>query len=142
MFSRIEAKKLREDFWIAFGKSYPRKWLLYHTKVKNLSFKFHFDSSNAMVSLDIENKDLERRIDLWQKVVSLKAILLENYLPEAKFEEYTYVENQTELSRIYVGLDQVSIYNKDTWQKTMIFLYENMLKFETFFEDFEEVFTD
>jgi len=142
MFSRSEAKKLREDFWIAFGKSYPRKWMLYHTKVKNLSFKFHFDSSNAMVSLDIENKDLERRIELWEKVISLKAVLLENYLPKAQFEEYTYVENQTEISRIYVGLDQVSIYNKDTWQKTMIFLYENMLKFETFFKDFEEVFTD
>jgi hypothetical protein len=142
MFSRSEAKKLREDFWIAFGKSYPRKWMLYHTKVKNLSFKFHFDNSNAMVSLDIENKDLERRIELWEKVISLKAILLENYLPEVQFDEYTYVENQTEISRIYVSLDQVSIYNKDTWQKTMIFLFENMLKFETFFEDFEEVFTD
>lgn len=142
MFSRSEAKKLREDFWIAFGKSYPRKWILYNTKIKDFSFKFYFDTTKAMVSLDIESKDLEKRIELWEKVISLKAILLENYLPEAQFDEYAYVENQTELSRIYVGLDQVSIYNKDTWQKTMLFLYENMLKFETFFEDFEQVFTD
>ena len=142
MFSRSEAKKLREDFWIAFGKSYPRKWILYNTKIKDFSFKFYFDTTRAMVSLDIESKDLEKRIELWEKVISLKAILLENYLPEAQFDEYTYVENETELSRIYVGLDQVSIYNKDTWQKTMIFLYENMLKFETFFEDYDQVFTD
>ncbi|WP_047419661.1 DUF4268 domain-containing protein [Cellulophaga sp. Hel_I_12] len=142
MFSRSEAKKLREDFWIAFGKSYPRKWILYNTKIKDFSFKFYFDTTRAMVSLDIESKDLEKRIELWEKVISLKAILLENYLPEAQFDEYAHVENQTELSRIYVGLDQVSIYNKDTWQKTMLFLYENMLKFETFFEDFEEIFLD
>ncbi len=34
MFSKDESKKLREDFWIFFGKSFPRKWILYNTKIK------------------------------------------------------------------------------------------------------------
>ncbi|HQC07300.1 MAG TPA: DUF4268 domain-containing protein, partial [Kaistella chaponensis] len=30
MFSKEEAQKYRQEFWIAFGKSFPRKWILYH----------------------------------------------------------------------------------------------------------------
>ncbi|MCR1026866.1 DUF4268 domain-containing protein [Cellulophaga baltica] len=142
MFSKSESKKLREDFWISFGKSYPTKWILYNTKIKDFSFKFYFDTSKAMVALDIESKDLEKRINLWEKVISLKSVLIADYLPEAHFEEYTFLENQTEISRIYVRLDQVSIHNKNTWQQTMIFMNEHMKKFEAFFNDFEAVFID
>ncbi|WP_405247152.1 DUF4268 domain-containing protein [Cellulophaga sp. Asnod2-G02] len=142
MFSKSESKKLREDFWISFGKSYPTKWILYNTKIKDFSFKFYFDTSKAMVTLDIESKDLEKRINLWEKVISLKSVLVDDYLPTAKFEEYTFLENQTEISRIYVRLDQVSIHNKNTWQQTMIFMNEHMKKFEAFFNDFEAVFID
>ena len=39
MFSKQEAQQLKKDFWIAFGKSFPRKWLLYDTKIKDFSFK-------------------------------------------------------------------------------------------------------
>ena len=142
MFSKNEAKQLRQDFWIAFGKSYPRKWILYNTKIKDFSFKFHFDTSKAMVSLDIENKNLEKRIELWEKIIALKTVLIANYLSNVLFEEYVFLENQTEISRVYIQLDNVSIHNKNTWQETMIFLNKNMIQFEAFFRDFEDVFLD
>ncbi|MDP5230129.1 MAG: DUF4268 domain-containing protein [Cellulophaga sp.] len=140
MFSKSEAKQLRQDFWISFGKSYPKKWILYNTKIKDFSFKFHFDTSKAMVSLDIETKNLEKKIELWGKIISLKTILVENYISEIQFQEHTFLENQNEISRIFVLKEQVSIHNKNTWQETMMFLSENMIKFEAFFEDFEDVF--
>jgi 23S rRNA (adenine1618-N6)-methyltransferase len=74
MFSKEESRKLREDFWISFGKSFPRKWLLYNTKIKGLSFKFYFDTKKAFVSLDLED-DLENRINCWEKLEALKGIL-------------------------------------------------------------------
>jgi len=40
MFSKEEAAQLRKDFWIAFGKSFPRKWLKYNTQIKGFSFNF------------------------------------------------------------------------------------------------------
>lgn len=140
MFSKSEVKQLRQDFWISFGKSYPKKWILYNTKIKDFSFKFHFDTSKAMVSLDIETKNLEKKIELWGKIISLKTILVENYISEIQFQEHTFLENQNEISRIFVLKEQVSIHNKNTWQETMMFLSENMIKFEAFFEDFEDVF--
>lgn len=138
MFSREESRKLREEFWISFGKSYPRKWILYKTKIKGLSFKFNFDIKKAMVSIDVEG-DLEQRILVWEKLISLKSILLEDYWPEAIFEEYHLLENQKEISRIYTEFNEVSIHNKNTWLQTMVFLSQNMDKVEAFYEDFKDI---
>lgn len=139
MFSKEESKKLREEFWIAFGKSFPRKWILYHTKIKDLSFKFHFDTKKALVVLDVEPQALEQRMELWEKLLSLKSILLGDYLPDAIFEDYFVLDNQKEISRIYVERNNVSIHNKNTWQETMEFLNRNMILFEAFFEEYKDV---
>ena len=48
MFSKEESRILRQEFWTSFGKSFPRKWILYDTKLKGLSFKFHFDNRTAL----------------------------------------------------------------------------------------------
>lgn len=138
MFSKAESRKLREEFWIAFGKSYPRKWLLYKTGVKEISLKFNFDLKKAIVSMDVDG-DLEQRMRCWEKVVSLKSILLEKYLPEANIQDEYFLTNGKEISRIYVELEAVSIHNKNTWQETMIFLYENMSRLEDFFTEYEDL---
>ena len=83
MFTKEEAQKIKREFWITFAQEYPRKWLLYNTKIKDVTFKFHIDNKKAMVSLDIEPKDEEHRKIYFEKIESLKAILLENYLPDA-----------------------------------------------------------
>lgn len=140
MFSKDESKKLRQDFWIAFGKSYPRKWILYNTKTKGLALKFHFDVKKAIVSLDIETDDLEKRISLWEKLKALKSILKsEAVLPEAIFEDCFVLQNGKEISRIYVEKTGISIHNKNTWREAMLFFNKNMGKLEDFFEDYKEI---
>ncbi len=138
MFSKEESRKLREEFWISFGKSYPRKWIMYKTRIKGLSFKFHFDTKKAMVSIDVEG-ELEQRIQLWEKLESLKSILINEFLPNAIFEDYFILDNQKEISRIYSTLNGVSIHNKNTWQKTMVFLNGHMEKIEEFFLNYKEI---
>ena len=139
MFSKEESRLIRQEFWTSFGKSFPRKWLLYNTKIKGLSFKFHFDTKKALVALDLED-DLDNRINCWEKLVALKSILLDEYLPNAIYEEEYYLENGKEISRIYVPLEQkVSIHNKNTWQQTMEFFNENMLLFEVFFDEYKDI---
>lgn len=139
MFSKEESRLLREIFWITFGKSFPRKWILYDTKIKGLSFKFHFDAKLALVALDLED-DLENRIKYWEKLQSLKSILIDDYLPEAIFEETYFLENGKEISRIYVPLNEkVSIHNKATWQAVMVFFNTTMALFEDFFLEYEDI---
>ena len=139
MFTKEESRLLREEFWTSFGKSFPRKWVLYNTKIKGLSFKFYFDTKKAFVSLDLED-DLENRINYWEKLQSLKSILCDEYLPEAIFEEEFYLDNGKEISRIYVPLEQkVSIHNKNTWRDTMVFFNTYMNIFEAFFEEYKDI---
>ncbi|SDS26642.1 protein of unknown function [Formosa sp. Hel1_31_208] len=142
MFSKEESRQLREEFWISFGKSFPRKWILYDTKIKGFSFKFHFDTKKALVVLDLED-DLENRIKNWEKLQSLEAILKSEYLKDIIFEEEFYLENGKEISRIYLPLEQkVSIHNKNSWQDVMVFFNSTMSQFEAFFEDYRDILSD
>ncbi|WP_138434408.1 DUF4268 domain-containing protein [Winogradskyella algicola] len=139
MFSKEESRLLRQEFWTSFGKSFPRKWILYNTKIKGLSFKFHFDIKKAFIALDLED-DLENRINCWEKLVALKNILHADYLPDAIYEEEYYLNNGKEISRIYLPLEQkVSIHNKNTWRAVMEFFNTNMMLFETFFEEYKDI---
>lgn len=139
MFSKEESRQIRQEFWTSFGKSFPRKWILYNTKIKGLSFKFHFDTKKALVALDLET-DLENRIKFWEKLIALKSIIKTDFLPEAIFEEEYVLENGKEISRIYVALNEnVSIHDKSTWRSTMNFFNDTMILFESFFDTYKEI---
>lgn len=138
MFSKEESKQIKQLFWTSFGKSFPRKWIKYNTKIKGFSFKFHFDNKTALVALDLED-DLENRIKYWEKLQSLQSILKNDFLPEAIFEEAYFLNNGKELSRVYVLLDQkVNIHNKNHWQQVMAFFNQKMGLFEAFFFEYED----
>ncbi|GIZ16077.1 DUF4268 domain-containing protein [Capnocytophaga catalasegens] len=136
MFSKEESARIRQDFWTSFGKSFPRKWILYHTKIKELSFKFHFDTKKALVTMDIEG-NLQKRIQYYEKMQALHSIL-EEYLPEIIYEDSFLLENGKEISRIYVEKQNVCIHNKNTWAETMEFLHTSMLLFEDFWQEYED----
>lgn len=139
MFSKEESRQLRALFWTSFGKSFPRKWILYNTKIKGFSFKFYFDNKRAFVTLDIED-NLEQRINCWENLVSLKSILLNEYLPEAIYDETFFLENGKEISRIYIPFNQkVSIHNKNSWQEVMVFFNSKMDLFESFFNEYKDI---
>jgi hypothetical protein len=139
MFSREESKKLRQEFWTTFGKEYPHKWILYNTRIKEIQLKFTFERKYAQVSLDVIDEDPLIRAYYFEKLESLKNILETDYhLPEIIFDkEYELSEGKI-VSRIYVHLDKVSIYNKKDWPKVKEFLYTKMLLLEEFFTDFSE----
>ncbi len=139
MFSKEEAAQLRKLFWTSFGKSFPRKWLLYNTKIKGFSFKFVADRKKAMVCLDIENPDELVNLLYYDQLLSLKT-LLETELPEVIFDDDYLLESGKTIHRIYVPFDKkFSIYNKDTWRDCYEFYVATMEKFELFFYEYEDV---
>ncbi|MHA6727760.1 DUF4268 domain-containing protein [Chryseobacterium sp. A301] len=141
MFSKEEAQKLRKEFWTAFGKSFPRKWILYHTKIKDFSFKFHADPSKARVSIDLEMKDPELQELYYNKLWSLEDQLKETWGSLEKSAELE-IENGKILSRFWVELEGVSIYNKSTWPSIFEFFYDKMEKVEIFFYEYEDFIRD
>ncbi|CCG52747.1 Protein of unknown function [Flavobacterium indicum GPTSA100-9 = DSM 17447] len=142
MFSKEEALQLKKEFWATFGNEYPRKWLLYNTKIKDVSFKFYVDNKKAQVLLEIEPKDEEKRKIYYEKVESLKDILLEEFIPEAIFERNFYLENGKVVSRIWVELNGVSMNRKTDWETIFTFFYDQMDAFERFFYEHEDYIRD
>lgn len=141
MFSKQEAQQLRKEFWIAFGKSFPRKWILYDTKVKDFSFKFNANPKNAEVSLDIEMKDELFRNAYYNKIWSLEDLLKEE-IGDFQKEEFYPLENGKIIARIWVMIENVSIYRKENWQEIFEFFIEKMEGFERFYYEYEDFIKD
>lgn len=142
MYSKEESLRIKKEFWTQFAEAYPRKWLLYNTKIKDVTFKFFVDNKKAQVLLDIEPKDEEKRKIYYEKVESLKTILLEDFLEDAIFERNFYLENGKIISRIWVELTGISLNNKATWETIYDFFYEKMDAFERFFYENEDYIKD
>lgn len=142
MFSKEEAQRIKREFWVIFSDEYPRKWILHNTKIKDVSFKFYIDNKKAQVLLEIEPKDEKKRIIYYEKIESLKTILLEEFLPDAIFERDLYLENGKAISRIWVEKLNVSSNNKNTWSEVFEFFNEKMDAFERFFYEYEEYIND
>lgn len=143
MYSKEEAQQIKKEFWIAFAAAYPRKWMLYDTKIKDFSFKFYVDNKKAQVTLDIEVKNEETRTVYFEKIVSLKNILQEEYLPKVIFERNFYLENGKIISRIWVEkTDGISLNNQNSWPVIFAFFNEKMNLFESFYQEYQDYIKD
>jgi len=142
MYSKEETLYIKKEFWVAFANAYPRKWLLYDTKIKDVTFKFYIDNKKAQVLLDIEPKEEEKRKIYFEKIESLKSILTNDYLPEAIFERNFYLDNGKVISRIWVDKSNVSLNNKNSWSVIFDFFNETMTLFESFYKEYETYIKD
>jgi hypothetical protein len=142
MFSKAEAQKMKKEFWTAFAEAYPRKWLLYNTRIKDMSFKFYIDNKKAQVMMDIEPREEDKRKIYYEKMESLKTILLEEFLPDAVFEKDYHLETGKVISRIWVEKTGISLYNMASWAATFRFFSLSMDAFERFFYEYEDYLRD
>ena len=84
MFSKEDAKQLREEFWDQFKelsarrrarRRLPGNWMLTHTGIKALNLRFHVDRKVAQVGIDLETRNMDKRIELYEKLEALKKLL-------------------------------------------------------------------
>ncbi|AOW19609.1 DUF4268 domain-containing protein [Urechidicola croceus] len=140
MFSKAESAQIRKEFWTSFGKSFPRKWLLYNTKIKGFSLKFNADRKQASVSIDIEHPDEIANELLYDQLVALKTILTSEFIPEIIYDNEFVLDSGKVIHRIYVKHEKkFSIHNKNTWRDCYEFFVENMSKLELFFYEYEDI---
>ena len=138
MYSREETQRLKREFWIDFAEKYPRKWVLYDTKIKDFSFKFYVDNKKAQVLIDIEHRNQDNRISYFEKLEALKNILEEEFIKDLVFEKNFVLENGKTISRIWVEKLGVSVSNKQYWDEIFDFINEKMQALEIFFLEYDE----
>ncbi|MBF6608639.1 MAG: DUF4268 domain-containing protein [Flavobacterium sp.] len=142
MYSREETQKLKQEFWVAFAQKYPRKWVLYDTKIKDFSFKFFVDNRKAQVMIDIEHRSEEKRYAYFEKLEALKSVLEEDFVTDLVFERDYYLENGKTISRIWVEKSGVSVSNRKYWNHIFEFFNEKMNALELFYADYDDYIRD
>ncbi len=138
MYSKEESKQIRKQFWIFFAKRYPRKWILYNTGIKDFNFKFNFSNNGAMITIDCESNDQIDRAYYFDKLKSLKKLLLDQVSQHLIFDENYSLESGKVISRVYLKLEDVKINNKKDWPEVFDFFSKYMSKIEVFYEEFED----
>jgi len=142
MYSKEENQRLKREFWIDFAEKYPRKWVLYDTKIKDFSFKFYADNKKAQVLIDIESRNEDKRIAYFEKLESLKSILEEDFVKDLVFEKNFVLENGKIISRIWIEKLEVSISNRKHWDEIFDFFHEKMNSLEMFYFEYGEIIKD
>lgn len=142
MYSKEEAQRLKREFWIDFAAKYPRKWMLYDTKIKDFSFKFYVDNKKAQVLIDIENRSDDKRIAYFEKLESLKNILEEEFVKDLVFEKNFVLENGKSISRIWIEKLDVSVSNRKYWDSIFYFFNEKMNALENFYKEYDAYIQD
>jgi len=142
MYSKEEAQKLKREFWIDFAAKYPRKWVLYDTKIKDFSFKFYVDNKKAQVLIDIEHRSDDKRIAYFEKLESLKNILEEEFVKDLVFQKNFVLENGKSISRIWIEKLDVSVSNRKYWDSIFAFFNEKMNALENFYKEYDAYIQD
>jgi len=142
MYSKQESQKLKREFWVAFAEKYPRKWLLYDTKIKDFSFKFYVDNKKAQVLIDIEHRNDEKRIAYFEKLEALKNILEEEFIKDLVFEKNHTLESGKVISHIWVEKAGVGFSNRNNWDTIFDFFFDKMNALEMFYMEYDDFIKD
>jgi hypothetical protein len=142
MYSKEETQRLKREFWVAFAEKYPRKWVLYDTKIKDFSFKFYVDNKKAQVLIDIEHRSDEKRIAYFEKLEALRTILDEDFIKDLVFEKEYTLESGKTISRIWVEKLGVGVSNRNYWDEIFDFYNEKMNALELFYLEYDDFIKD
>ncbi len=142
MYSKEENQRLKREFWIAFAEKYPRKWVLYDTKIKDFSFKFYVENTKAQVLIDIEHRNEDKRLQYFEKMEALRTILETEYLTGLVFEKNFTLDSGKTISRIWVEQSLVSVSNRKYWDEIFYFFFEKMNALEMFYLEYEAIIKD
>ena len=142
MYSREESQRIKREFWVAFAEKYPRKWVLYDTKIKDFSFKFYVDNKKAQVLIDIEHRNDDKRNAYYEKLEALKNILEEEFIKDLVFEKEYTLESGKTISRIWIEKLGVGFSNRNYWDEIFDFYFEKMNALEMFYLEYDEFIKD
>lgn len=148
MYSKEELKTLKKDFWEGFdifcSNTYEfgigkKKWILYDTKIKNVDLKFDATRNGAFVILEINHKNSNDRLNMFEKIEKYKNII-EPAFEEKLIWDHAFIrETGNEVCRIYIQKTGLDIHRRIQWMEFYKFMSNNMFRLEEVFEDIKDL---
>ncbi|UKT64467.1 DUF4268 domain-containing protein [Pedobacter mucosus] len=149
MYSKDEAARLRQQFWISFGqymKPVPSasgstvNWTNYRTGVKNIYFKMDVDNKNAVISIQLTHSDEGIRYLFFEQLEEFKLMLF-----NTMNEEWDWNLNVTDgfnksISQVSITLQGFNIYNQQHWPDLISFFKPRIIALDEFWDSVKPVF--
>ena len=151
MYSKEEASKLRQQFWIAFGKymkpipsadGLPINWVNYKTSVKNVFFKMNADQRKTTISIEITHQDEETRAIYFEQFKALKLLFSDAVNEDWAWEQSVLNEYGIPFAQISISLTGISIFNQKNWPEIISFLKPRILALDQFWVDVKPIFEE
>ncbi len=141
MFSKEEAKELRLEFWrklenrtrrLPGQKGRKKRWINDKTGIKGLDLRFDVDREKAIVALEINHRQEEKRLELYERLEAAKTIFEEAFGKPLTWEYLYEKPNGKQVCRVFTEMP-ADIYIKEQWPDISYFLIDNMIKMEKAF---------
>ena len=150
MYTREEKKNNTAQFWNSFGlymKKYNQRygrvrWVNYRSNVKDIYFRLSITDKGAKFAIELQHKDDGIRELFYEQFKALKTVLHQAVGDDLEWKERLFNQHEQAISSIYLELKDVSIYNRDDWQKIFQFFEKKMTGLHDFWEEFGEVFKE
>lgn len=151
MYAREQAQQMRKLFWISLGKYmgqfpsvfHPKvKWLNYKTGIQHLYFRLDLDKNHATVSIEMAHPDAGIRELFYQQWEQVDGMLFAATDDSWTWVPETYNESGQALSRIFVSLPDVSIYDDTTWGTVFAFFAHYLVRLDELWAELYDLFED
>ncbi len=149
MYSKEEASKIRQQFWITFGKymkpipaadGLPVNWINYKTGVKNIFFKMNAEQKHTTIAIEVTAVDEIIRSIYFEQFEAFKTLLNDALGEEWEWEANVINEFGAPLSRISKTLNGSSIFSQENWPTLISFLKPRIIALDQFWNDVKPVF--
>lgn len=149
MYSKEEAAKIRQSFWITFGKymkpipsadGLPVNWINYKTGVKHIFFRLDADKRGASIAIELAHPDAGLRELYFEQFEALKLLLTDALGEEWEWQAHATNDFGFSLSRIVKTVDGLSIYKQEDWPNLISFLKPRLIALDQFWADVKPIF--
>lgn len=147
MFSKEEAKEIRQLFWhklenrtrrLPGQKGKKVKWIFDDTGIKGLDLRFDINRERAIVAIEVNHRSEDRRLKLYEKLEACKSIIETIYEAPLSWDYlYTKIEGK-EVCRVYEELAPADLYNQEEWPVVMKFMINRMIRLEKAFMEVKD----
>ena len=148
MYSKDEAKLLRKEFWIVFARRCEmvpelrhkkKKWVLYDTGLSGIDLKFDVTRTEALVMIEINNRQEIRRLEIFETLQKYQKFLEEGFAQPLEWDICFVRESGQEVCRIYTSLLNVDFHRQNQWPNIFNFMIDNMLLLENNLMEIKDV---
>jgi hypothetical protein len=113
---------------------------LNETQIRGLTLRFELERENAKVILEIQNKQEDRRLQIFEILERYKVVVEEGFESGLIWEFYHQrKDNNQEVCRIYTQLENIDWHNQNQWPDIYNFFIKNMLQMEENFLMVKEI---